>query len=133
MLQTFPASRPRLTPLQRPKAAAPPPDPAARIAARLARVAPAEPVRTLEALAVAEANRLRRRPPGAPAPPSEGEPGSMAPTRAALYRRIARRALAGSLDTPAAGASAYHRAGASPAWAAARAPVAEIGGFLFYA
>jgi N-acetylmuramoyl-L-alanine amidase len=49
-----------------------------------------------------------------------------------LCRRIARRALHGSLLDPAPGATAFHRIGQSPAWASNRLPIAVIGSFLFY-
>jgi len=123
---------PRLNPLYDPAAmpaGRPRTGEASQIAARIARVAPAEPVRTLEALAVAEANRLRHQSPAAPVPlqtQNENAPGER-------YRRIARRALAGALDTPVGAAVAYHRDGPTPPWAAGRQPVAEVGGFVFYA
>ena len=49
-----------------------------------------------------------------------------------LCRRIARRALHGSLLDPAPGATAFHRIGENPAWTRHRLPVAIIGSFLFY-
>jgi len=49
-----------------------------------------------------------------------------------LCRRIARRALHGSLLDPAPGATAFHRIGESPTWSRHRLPVAIIGSFLFY-
>lgn len=105
-------------------------DDAAWIAYRLRTRFAAETVRTLEVLAIAEANRLSRsdgRPRGKPAvPPGPDD---------ALHRsclRIARRALAGTLDNPIEDASRYHRAGVEPAWARGLSPVAEVGGFVFY-
>ena len=49
-----------------------------------------------------------------------------------LCRRIARRALHGSLRDPAPGATAFHRIGEDPTWSRHRVPVAIIGSFLFY-
>ena len=49
-----------------------------------------------------------------------------------LCRRIARRALRGSLLDPAAGATAFHRVEENPAWAHHLLPTAIIGSFLFY-
>ena len=49
-----------------------------------------------------------------------------------LGRRVARRALRGSLADPTLGATAFHRIDASPAWSRELLPVAVIGSFLFY-
>jgi hypothetical protein len=49
-----------------------------------------------------------------------------------LCRRIARRAIHGSLVDPASGAAAFHWIGESPPWAQGALPVAIIGSFLFY-
>ncbi|HLO77120.1 MAG TPA: cell wall hydrolase [Magnetospirillum sp.] len=46
--------------------------------------------------------------------------------------RIARRAIAGSVDDPTLGATNYHVRGMVPAWARGRDPSAEIGNHLFY-
>lgn len=46
--------------------------------------------------------------------------------------RIARRAVAGSLDDCARGATHYHSKTTFPIWARNRSPVAEIGNHLFY-
>lgn len=46
--------------------------------------------------------------------------------------RIARRALAGSVDDPTRGATHYHVRGLLPAWSRGREPSAEIGNHLFY-
>lgn len=104
---------------------------AARVAAQLLHRAPGEPVRTLEAVAAAEVNRLRRwdasrRPQGSPV-------SSATSARYALCLRIARRAVAGTLATDVGMATRYHRDGAAPAWAKERKPVTEVGGFVFYA
>ena len=84
------------------------------------------PVRTLEAVAAAEANRLRRQRalPDAPPPGSDALGG--------VCRRIARRALAARRPDPVDGATAYHEAGESPAWARAQRPVTRVGEMLFY-
>ena len=52
--------------------------------------------------------------------------------RAGLCRRIARRAVRGSLGVPINGANAFHRFEASPLWARRTFPVAAYGSFLFY-
>jgi hypothetical protein len=49
-----------------------------------------------------------------------------------LGRRVARRALRGSLADPTLGATAFHRIDANPAWSRELLPVAVIGSFLFY-
>jgi hypothetical protein len=46
--------------------------------------------------------------------------------------RIARRALAGALVDPTAGATLFHPIGGQPAWSRRLAPSSLIGGFLFY-
>ncbi|RDD60197.1 cell wall hydrolase [Ferruginivarius sediminum] len=104
---------------------------AAWIAHRLFASHADEPVRTLEALAVAEANRLRRQAgrerlyPKLPAPPDDD-----ARYRACL--RTARRALAGALPGYIGGATHYHRRNVEPRWAAQMTPAAEVGDFIFY-
>ena len=50
----------------------------------------------------------------------------------ATAMRIARRAIAGVLDDPTMGATHYHAAGISPAWAHGEKPVAVIGRHIFY-
>lgn len=52
--------------------------------------------------------------------------------RLELCRRIARRAVRGSLADPTQGATAFHRLDANPAWSRHRLPVATFGSFLFY-
>ncbi len=46
--------------------------------------------------------------------------------------RIARRAIAGSVEDRTGGATHYHVRGLMPAWARGRDPSAEIGNHLFY-
>ncbi|MCX7373339.1 MAG: cell wall hydrolase [Alphaproteobacteria bacterium] len=50
----------------------------------------------------------------------------------AICRRIAVRALAGSLPDLAAGATHFHRTDALPGWAVGRMPLAETGGLALY-
>jgi spore germination cell wall hydrolase CwlJ-like protein len=50
----------------------------------------------------------------------------------AICRRIAARAVGGSLPDPTGGATHFHDAAALPSWALGRAAVAEIGGLCFY-
>ncbi len=121
----------RLTPLYPGPPDADAADAATRIAARLATAYHGESVRTLEALAAAEANRLARRAPARFARTAELDRAD--PERLGRCRRIARRALAGTLATPVAGAAAYHRETARPAWAEGRKPLAEVAGFVFHA
>ena len=101
-------------------------------------------VRVVEALAAALVNDLRERPDGAPqgwpAAPSSA-PGGLREDggavtdferRLSLCRRVARRALRGSLADPTRGANAFHRIDASPPWARGLLPVAMYGSYLFY-
>jgi N-acetylmuramoyl-L-alanine amidase len=101
-------------------------------------------VRVVEALAAALVNDLRERPGGAPqgwpaaSSSARGglcEDGSAAldfERRLGLCRRVARRALRGSLADPTQGANAFHRIDASPPWARGLLPVAMYGSYLFY-
>ncbi|WP_135467742.1 cell wall hydrolase [Crenalkalicoccus roseus] len=50
----------------------------------------------------------------------------------AICRRVAARAVAGSLPDPTGGATHWHEAGSLPGWALTLAPTAEIGGLVFY-
>ena len=105
-------------------------DPVALVAHRLHSRFPGEPVRTLEALAMAEANRLAAR---APRTRAQVPPAPRDDRAYAACRRIARRALSGALEDPVGEATRYHREDASPLWARDLPPLAEVGGFLFYA
>ncbi len=97
-------------------------------------------VRVLEALAAALVNRARQ--PRRDRDPALGEPPPArfvdAVTMNALgdelqlCRRIARRALRGSLADPTLGATGFHRLEGNPAWAHDLLPVASFGSFLFY-
>jgi hypothetical protein len=119
-------------------------DPIANRADQLAdflmQVAGDQNVRAVEAVAAALANRIRNG--GIP----EDEVASGETTRPGLAeagahwrgerwelcRRIARRALKGSLADLTAGATAFHRIDADPDWARPLLPVAVFGNFLFY-
>ena len=50
----------------------------------------------------------------------------------AICRRIAARAVAGTLPDPTGGATHFHDAAALPGWALGRPAATEIGGFCFY-
>ncbi|WP_338664027.1 cell wall hydrolase [Pararoseomonas sp. SCSIO 73927] len=50
----------------------------------------------------------------------------------AICRRIAVRAVGGTLGDPTGGATHWHPEEELPAWALARMPVEEVGGLLFY-
>jgi len=50
----------------------------------------------------------------------------------AICRRVAGRALAGTLGDPTGGATHWHPAERLPSWAVAKEPSAEIGGLVFY-
>lgn len=115
------------------------------LAALLTALAGDQNVRVLEALAAALANRYRQEDDGvaldgpdaagllgcglAEAPAPWHGPSS---EHLQLCRRIARRAVRGSLADPTGGATAFHTADESPAWARHRYPVAVVGRFLFY-
>ncbi|MBO1075760.1 cell wall hydrolase [Roseomonas marmotae] len=113
-------------------------------------------VRAIEALAAVVMNRVRRAEQGEAARWGRGVAGvcrapfqyscwnprhprhllmMAAPAGApalAMCRRIAVRAMAGLLSDPTSGATHHHGEEELPAWAVARTPCAELGGFLFY-
>jgi hypothetical protein len=105
-------------------------------------LAGADSVRVIEALAAALVNDLRDRLEDAsegwsapPAPLGLCEDGRVIrdfECRLGLCRRVARRALRGSLTDPTRGANAFHRIEASPDWARELLPVAVYGPYLFY-
>jgi N-acetylmuramoyl-L-alanine amidase len=106
-------------------------------------LAGAESVRVVEALAAALVNELREGPGEAlecwptATPPSRGlcEDGRLGlgyERRLGMCRRVARRALRGSLADPTGGANAFHRIEAGPPWARPLLPVAMYGPYLFY-
>lgn len=110
---------------------------------KLLDLAGGQSVRVIEALAAALVNDLRERPEEAledwsAAPPPQPGLSEDATTiddfgcRLPLCRRVARRALRGSLADPTRGANAFHRIEASPDWARGLLPVASYGPYLFY-
>ena len=105
-------------------------------------LAGSESVRVIEALAAALVNDLHERPKEPPADwPVTASPAGLCEDgrviddfggRLGLCRRVARRALRGSLTDPTRGANAFHRIEASPDWARELLPVAVYGSYLFY-
>jgi hypothetical protein len=99
-----------------------------------------ESVRVVEALAAALANGGRHRPGAALDAVVRTSPGLCEDStsiddlgrRLGLCRRVARRALRGSLADPTRGANAFHRIDEGPGWARDLLPVAMFGPFLFY-
>ncbi len=85
----------------------------------------------LEALAAADAARARAgrlilgRPPALP-------PETLADPAWPRCLAVAEAAEAGALSGAAPGAERYHPRGVTPVWAAERAPLAEVAGFVFY-
>jgi len=124
----------------------PPPGPDRRrtsvdwLALTLLMVAADQDVRVLEALAATLVKQARRARQGLAAALSGLTcipfPGAAAiddfSRKLVLCRRVARRALHGSLLDPAPAATAFHRIGESPTWSRDLLPVAIIGSFLFY-
>jgi N-acetylmuramoyl-L-alanine amidase len=97
-------------------------------------------VRVIEALAATLVNR-RGRPSGdrvlglceLPSPGFwHAEPACTCREMLKLCRRVARRALRGSLADLTLGAGAFHRFEDNPDWARDLLPVASFGSFLFY-
>jgi N-acetylmuramoyl-L-alanine amidase len=118
-------------------------DPFEALAQRLLSLAGDQSVRVIEALAAALINRGAQEhgiaddddPEGERAP--RGLQEAAAPfendlQRLQLCRRIARRALRGSLADPTRGATAFHRIETTPDWSRRLLPVAVFGSFLFY-
>ncbi len=118
------------------------PNPAAidRLADTLFDLAGYHGVRVIEALAAVLARRGAERlgrPSGLSEPAAarpfttlaEDEDGD---ARRAICRRIARRALRGSLIDPTRGATAMHRIDDVPAWSHDHLPIGMFGPFLFY-
>jgi hypothetical protein len=111
-----------------------------RIAAMLLQLAREQSVRTLEALASTIVNSLDLdRDNDQPFPLDRVRllkapgPGSLVrdPT-VDMCRRIAMRALRGTLPDPTGGATIFHRIEESPLWSKGMNPVAIFGPFLFY-
>jgi hypothetical protein len=111
-----------------------------RLAATLLTVGADQNVRVLEALAAALVNGRGQAWPGQDSGLAEAEPSAflhppmaeICQTKLELGRRVARRALRGSLVDPTLGATTFHRIEANPAWARDLLPIAAIGSFLFY-
>lgn len=91
-----------------------------RLARALHAAGAQRPVRALEALAVLLARTG-----------VATTPASIGPLPEAC-RRIAARAMAGSLPDCSRGATRWHDAAVLPQWAVGEPPVAELGGLLFY-
>jgi hypothetical protein len=110
-----------------------------QLASTLLAVAADQDVRVLEALAAALVNGRRHSGHVDPAL-KEPPPPAFADAAASrdfdrklqLGRRVARRALRGSLADPTLGATAFHRIDANPTWSRGLLPVAVVGSFLFY-
>jgi N-acetylmuramoyl-L-alanine amidase len=111
-----------------------------RLALTLLTLGGDQSVRVLEALAAALVNCARepRRDQGLglrETPAASFRHGARAKplgVKLQLCRRIARRALRGSLADPTLGATAFHRLEENPGWARHLLPVASFGSFLFY-
>jgi hypothetical protein len=111
-----------------------------RLAATLLTVGADQSVRVLEALAAALVNGRGQACPGQDPGLAETELSAFihqplagfCQTKLELGRRVARRALRGSLVDPTLGATTFHRIEANPAWARDLLPIAAIGSFLFY-
>lgn len=116
------------------------------LTARLLALAADQSVRVIEALAAVYANQMRSRPvawglsenarPYRAMPPAdpgiERSPATCDESWRCICRRIARRALRGSLVDPTGGAVTFHRIDANPSWARDQLPIACVGPFLFY-
>lgn len=111
-----------------------------QLAGHLYDLARDEEVRVIEALAAASANRWRDgldEPPFGLYEPVAGEGFGQNTAdddagRLAICRRVARRALRGTLVDPTRGATAWHRIEVSPAWSRDLLPTGMFGPFLFY-
>ena len=110
-----------------------------RLARTLLALAGNQSVRVIEALAAALVNRAQVSPGsldcGLAEPPADfaGAPlANGADAILQLCRRVARRAVRGSLADPTRGATAFHRIEATPPWSRDLLPIATFGSFLFY-
>jgi hypothetical protein len=110
-----------------------------QLAMTLLTVGADQDVRVLEALAAALVNgcphtghRIDHALNEPPAAPFAHAAASYCSRKLQLGRRVARRALRGSLADPTLGATAFHRIDVNPAWSRELLPVAVIGSFLFY-
>ncbi len=108
------------------------------IALVLASVSQDQHVRVLEGIAATIVNRLASREDGSGPWLRELGAARLVPpelTEAPAFaccRRIAMRALRGTLADPVHGATAFHRIDELPEWARGLMPVALLGSFLFY-
>lgn len=113
------------------------------LSARLLALGGQESVRVIEAIAAVHANQRLIGSKSATglseaalpyrAGPCQGEGASRCDAaQPGICRRIARRALRGSLIDPTGGAIAFHRIDDNPGWARDRLPIAYVGRFLFY-
>jgi hypothetical protein len=107
------------------------------LVAALAELAADQSIRVVEAIAATLANRARRAYgaagelpalPAASAPPASAAAAGMR----ACFRRIAMRALHGTLTDPTGGATAFHPIDQTPDWARPLMPIAVHGSYLFY-
>jgi hypothetical protein len=112
-----------------------------RLADTLFDLAGHQHVRTIEALAAVLTRRslegFCERPAGLSEPAAARPFTTLAndadgDTRREICRRIARRALRGSLVDPTRGANAVHRIDDIPAWSREQLPIGMFGPFLFY-
>jgi hypothetical protein len=108
---------------------------------RLSELGAEQSVRVIEALAAALANQLQdssddRSASAAflaePATSFRHDTAPDHPEWVDMCRRIARRALHGSLIDPTSGATAFHRIDEEAIWARDHLPVSVVGPFLFY-
>lgn len=117
------------------------PEPLETLASALLTLAEGESVRAIEALASTLVNRRNAGQgfwlpgaasalPGLQETPAIWRDGGEACE--AVCRRVARRALSGSLQDPTAGATAFHHVDTLPVWARERSPIAVYGRYLFY-
>jgi N-acetylmuramoyl-L-alanine amidase len=110
-----------------------------RLARALLALAGNQSVRVIEALAATLVNRAQVSPRssdyGLAEPPVDfaGAPvANGADAVLQLCRRVARRAVRGSLADPTQGATAFHRIETTPPWSRDLLPIATFGPFLFY-
>lgn len=111
-----------------------------RIAAAILHLASDESIRVIESLASAITNSLRSecdidQPFAHERVQLLRHPHNISgedQTKTAAIRRIARRALRGTLCDPTRGSNAFHRVETTPEWSKEILPVAVIGPFLFY-
>lgn len=111
-----------------------------RLAAALLRLASNGSIRLIEALASTIVNGLRSerdidRPFALERVDLLRFPASLThddSPKTAAFRRIARRALSGTLNDPTEGATAFHHIDTTPEWSTDLLPTTVFGPFLFY-